>query len=124
MAKKFNEALNQNKPAATMFISKPAAADIEITEATYSPDADELEALAKYEATPKEQRPRAEKVERRGRPKSNKEIKSQRAQLVLKPSVYEQGKERAEALGLSFNSYVIELIKADNKRHYIKPQED
>lgn len=105
------------RTAADLFITAP---ELEVTKATYTPDEEELAALKEYEATPKEQRPR---VERRGRPKSNKEIKDARQQLVLTRTLAEQMAARAAELGLSKNEYIEQLIKLDLKRKVIKTED-
>lgn len=98
-------------------------ADLFITEATYTPEAEELDAIKRYEQTPPEQRPRAKKVERRGRPKSTKEIKDSRQQLVLTKSLADDMAARAAELKLSKNEYIEQLIKYDLKRRVIKEAE-
>lgn len=40
------------------------------------------------------------------------EKKTKRAQIVLKPSLYEKAKEASQAAGLSFNDYVCKAIEA------------
>lgn len=112
---KFTDALTP----AELFIGE----GLEVTKATYTPDAEELAALKKYEATPADKRQRAKKVERRGRPKSNREIKDSRQQIVLTKSLAEQMAERAEELKLSKNEYIERLIKYDLKRKVIKTED-
>lgn len=41
------------------------------------------------------------------------EKRSRRVQLVLRPSVYEKAKAKADSLGISFNDYVHALIDSD-----------
>lgn len=108
------------RTAADLFITAP---ELEVTKATYTPDEEELAAIKEYEATPPEQRPRAEKVERRGRPKSTKEIKDARQQLVLTRTLADAMAARAAELGLSKNEYIEQLIKADLKRKIIKTED-
>ena len=40
------------------------------------------------------------------------EKKTKRAQIVLKPSLYDKAKEASQAAGLSFNDYVCKAIEA------------
>lgn len=42
------------------------------------------------------------------------EKRSRRVQLVLRPSVYDKAKARADRLGISFNEYVAALLEADS----------
>lgn len=119
MAKSFNNTLNNSNPA-LQFISRPnpqQEQELEITESNYTPTEEEQEALKEYENTPKNERPR---VEKRGRPKSKAEIKSQRVQLVLKQSTLEEANNRAETLGLSRNEYITKLIELDAHKNLIK----
>lgn len=124
MAKNFNKTLQDSNPAkspALQFISEaqqqPPVAELNITDATYDPTAEELEALAEYDKKPTKAPGEKNKG---GRPKSKGETKSKRVQLVLKPSIHEQAKAKADALGISFNEYITELIKADANKHIIK----
>lgn len=41
------------------------------------------------------------------------EKRSRRVQLVLRPSVYDKAKAKADSLGISFNDYVHALIDSD-----------
>lgn len=42
------------------------------------------------------------------------ETKSRRVQLLIQPSIYEEGKRRAAALGIrSFNDYITQLVQND-----------
>ena len=53
------------------------------------------------------------KTEKRGRPKSNKEIKENRQQFVFTKSLADEMAARAAALKLSKNEYIERLIKYD-----------
>ena len=44
----------------------------------------------------------------------SKETKSRRVQLLIQPGLYEEGKQRAEDLGIrSFNDYITQLVQND-----------
>ena len=45
-----------------------------------------------------------------------KEYKDRRIQLLMKPSVYRNGKREAEKRGISFNEYVSQLIEHDTDK--------
>lgn len=124
MAKNFNKTLQDSNPAkspALQFISEaqqqPPVAELNITDATYNPTAEELEALVEYDKKPTKAPGEKNKG---GRPKSKAEIKSQRVQLVLKQSTLEEANNRAETLGLSRNEYITKLIELDAHKNLIK----
>lgn len=120
MAKTFNNELNQYSPAKAFISTATPQPPVEIVESNYTPTEEEQEAIAKYEATPLEDRPRAEKVERRGRPKTNKEIKSKRVQLIFKQSTLDAIDQKADKLGLSRNEYITRLVDLDIQKNLVK----
>ena len=105
---------NLNNPADSYFTQEEQkeGTELNITDATYTPTEEELEALKDNER----QFTTGEKKHPQGRPKKLGETKSKRVHILLKPSTHEKGKAKADSLELSFNEYIEQLIEQDTRR--------